>query len=138
MMRVQVFNAHTRYRLHRKKVARYVSRVLKEKRKTSGTISVILIGSRYCRILNRDFLGHDYVTDVISFNLSEGKRLEGEIYINLDQAKKQASDYSVPFYNEVARLAIHGALHLIGFDDATRAGREKMRREEAKQLKYWF
>ena len=75
--------------------------------------------------MNRDFLGHDYHTDVITFPLEE-RPLEGEIYIDLDTAAAQAREYGVRFQLEVRRLVIHGMLHLLGYDDATPTLRAEM------------
>lgn len=138
MISVRVFNAHGRYRLAKKPVLAYVNRVLKGERRKAADVSVILIDSKECRKLNKQYLRHDYVTDVISFELQGGKRLEGEIYVNLDRAKQQAKSYNVSFSNEVARLVIHGALHLAGYTDDTSAGRNEMRGLENRYLKHWF
>ena len=135
---VRVFNAHPRYRLRKRPLARYARRVLKSAGVARGTVSVICIGSRACRSLNRQYLGHDYVTDVISFPLEVGKTLEGEIYVNLDRARKQGREYKVPFAHEVARLVIHGALHLVGYDDRSAGDARRMRATEEQHLRHWF
>lgn len=67
--------------------------------------------------MNREFLRHNYPTDVLSFPLEGGANLEAEIYVNLDRARIQAREHGVSFANEVARLVIHGTLHLAGYDD---------------------
>jgi probable rRNA maturation factor len=95
-----------------------------------AAISVIGVNNRRCKRLNRTFLGHDYVTDVISFPLEDAPRLEGEIYINLDRARVQAGEYRVSTRHELARLAIHGTLHLTGYDDRTRADAVRMHARE--------
>jgi rRNA maturation RNase YbeY len=84
-------------------------------------VSVVFVGSRFIRRINRRYLQHDYVTDVIAFPLGEGKEtpLEGEIYVNLDRARSQAREYKVPFSEETRRLLIHGTLHLLGYADST-------------------
>lgn len=138
MIRVQVFNAHGRYRLAKKPLLQYVSRVMKGERKKSADVSVIFIDSKSCRKLNKKYLNHDYVTDVISFKLQGGSGMEGEVYVNLDRAKQQAKSYRVSFSNEVARLVIHGTLHLAGYMDGTSTGRKQMRGLENRYLKYWF
>jgi rRNA maturation RNase YbeY len=79
--------------------------------------------------MNRTFLGHDYQTDVITFRLEDEPRA-GEINIRVDRAREQAKEYGVGLYDEIYRLAAHGALHLAGYDDATPAEREAMRRLE--------
>ncbi|MBK7986366.1 MAG: rRNA maturation RNase YbeY [Ignavibacteria bacterium] len=75
--------------------------------------------------MNRKFLQHDYPTDVITFPL-EDNPLEGEIYISIDTAIEQARDYNVSVAQELMRLAAHGTLHLIGYDDSTDEERARM------------
>lgn len=101
-----------------------------------GSIRLVLIGDRKMAALHREFLNVPGTTDVLTFDLSEpGEALEGEIYICLDQARRQARDYRVPLYEEVARLAAHGVLHLAGYDDHTDAGKTEMRRLEDAALR---
>ncbi|MEK7249900.1 MAG: rRNA maturation RNase YbeY [Bacteroidota bacterium] len=135
MQRVLVFNAHRRYRIRKKLVEKYVRRVV-GKRKT--TVSVVFVDSRCCKSINKKYLNHNYVTDVISFTIEQTPTLEGEVYINLDRAKQQAREYDVSFANEVGRLVIHGALHLIGYEDQTESERKKMKTVEDKHVHYWF
>jgi rRNA maturation RNase YbeY len=119
-------------------IVAYVRRVLRKEKQRHASLTVIFVDSRNCRRLNRQFLSHDYITDVLSFCLEQGKRLEGEIYVNLDRARQQSRSYSVSFSHEVARLVIHGALHLVGYEDKRTADADAMRREEEKHLAYWF
>jgi probable rRNA maturation factor len=92
---------------------------------------VVYVDSRRCRALNRKFLRHDYVTDVLSFPLGDtGQGVEGEVYVNLDRARKQAGEYGVSESSERDRLVVHGTLHLLGYDDRTRAAALRMRRRE--------
>lgn len=80
--------------------------------------------------MNRKHLNHDYVTDVLSFELERAHGLETEIYINLDRARSQAREYGVSFTNETRRLLVHGMLHVLGYDDRTNVKRKIMRRRE--------
>ena len=64
--------------------------------------------------------------------------LEGEVYVNLDRARTQANEYGVSFSNEVARLIIHGTLHLVGFDDSTKGKAQRMKAEEDRLLRLCF
>ncbi|MBK6909627.1 MAG: rRNA maturation RNase YbeY [bacterium] len=100
-----------------------------------GTIRFVLVNDRRMAKLHRDFLSTPGTTDVITFNLTDpGAALEGEIYICLDQARRQARQYRVPLYQEIARLATHGVLHLAGLDDATPRERAAMRKLEDRAL----
>ena len=105
-------------------------------------ISLVLCDDPAIQELNRRFLNHDYPTDVLSFLLSgsdetsEGKqRLIGEIIISVETAERNAKRYRQTLESELIRLAIHGTLHLLGYDDATLPQRKKMRQRERWYLK---
>ena len=132
---VVVFNAHRGYHIRRQPIEGYVRRVIGRKR---ANISVVFVDSRYCKSINQKYLKHNYITDVISFTLDDAEVLEGEIYVNLDRARQQATEYNVSFANEVARLVIHGALHLIGYNDHLQDDRKAMNETEEEQVSYWF
>ncbi len=135
---VRVFNAHPRRRVNGKAVARYARRVLGEEGYRYGQVSVIAVDSRFCRRLNREFLGHDAVTDVLSFPLETGEAMQGEVYVNLDRARIQAHEFNVPERHELARLVIHGTLHLTGYDDRSPRRARRMKAAEEKHLRHWF
>jgi probable rRNA maturation factor len=85
--------------------------------------------------LNKQALGHDYYTDILTFEIErDSNSLEGELYISLDRAKENALFYKDTLRNELARLAIHGMLHLAGYDDKSPAGKREMRRKEKEFL----
>jgi probable rRNA maturation factor len=117
MIRVAVFNAHPRRRIQREPIGRTVRLVLRGEKIRRAKVSVIFIDSRRTRRINRRYLAHDAITDVISFPLETEDVLEGEIYVNVDRARKQAAEYGVTKSNEILRLVVHGALHLTGYDD---------------------
>lgn len=91
----------------------------------------MFVGSRKIRGINKLFLQHDYVTDVLAFPLQDGLGFDGELYVNLDRARSQAKQYGVGFTEETRRLLIHGTLHLAGYSDGT--GREKARMVEREE-----
>lgn len=90
-----------------------------------ANIDIILLSDRRIRTLNKQYLQHDYATDVITFPIDE-QPLYGEIYVSLETARRQANEYGVTVVNELCRLAVHGALHLLGYDDATLEDRAAM------------
>ncbi len=130
MIDVAVFNAHPRVRCPRAGALAAIRCVARGERRTSAALSVVFVGNRTSARMNRRFLGHPGTTDVISFPLGEGRRIEGEIYVNLDRARSQAADYGVTFRSEVSRLVVHGALHLFGYDDRTAPQARLMKRRE--------
>lgn len=135
MIVIAVTNAHKRHRVPRAPVLRAVRRVLRGEGVRDGAVSVIFIGTALCRSLNRRYLRHPWTTDVISFPLGEGGRLEGEVYVNLDRACAQAREERVTATEEILRLVIHGVLHLTGSTDGTRSERSRMHELENTYLR---
>ncbi len=103
------------------------------------SISLVLCGDATIQALNRQFLGHDYPTDVLSFPLNapmpDGHRLLGEIVISVETAERNARRYRQPSERELLRLVIHGTLHLLGYDDSTPENRRRMRQKELAYLR---
>jgi rRNA maturation RNase YbeY len=122
---VEVINAHATIRVPRAPIIDAVERALAGERVNGGSVSIVLVDDDALLELNRTHLAHDYYTDVITFGL-EADPLEGEIYISVDRAREQAREVGDTLGRELRRLAIHGALHLAGYDDATDAERRRM------------
>lgn len=110
-----------------------VQKALKAHKVKHANVDIVLLTDRRIRTLNKQYLQHDYATDVITFPL-EDQPLYGEIYVSLETARRQANEYKVTVVNELCRLAVHGALHLLGYDDAEQADREKMHHLENKYI----
>jgi probable rRNA maturation factor len=117
---------HPHLRFPSKEIFRTVKSVYTHEGEEIPVLAIICTYNRFIRKINREFLGHDYSTDVIAFPLGNDGGVEAEIYINLDAARNQAKKYRVTYTHEVRRLLIHGALHLIGYDDRTQREKEKM------------
>ncbi|MGH7462277.1 MAG: rRNA maturation RNase YbeY [Longimicrobiales bacterium] len=102
---------------------------------STAAISVTLVGDEQITALNVQYLQHDGPTDVISFPLFEqGEMPVADIYIGVDQARRQAEELGIPLDTELARLAIHGTLHVLGYDhpgEGGREGSEMWQRQEA-------
>ena len=103
-------------------------------KKRLRALAVICTHNRFIRRINKIFLKHDYVTDVIAFPLGMDCSVEAEIYINLDAARSQARIYGVTYTQELQRLLIHGVLHLFGYNDKTQRERKIMSACEEKYL----
>jgi probable rRNA maturation factor len=129
-------NNHPSLRFPKRETLRAIQSVLKDESAPSFRLSVVFVGSRTIRTMNRRFLGHDYVTDVIAFPLGEDDEpgAQAEVYVNLDRAKSQAREYGVTFAEETRRLLIHGALHVMGYSDATPGTKAAMTRRENEHL----
>lgn len=97
--------------------------------RAEGSVTLIFINEWQMRKLNQRFLGKRKTTDVLAFNLANKRLLrfiEGEIYVNLQAARRQASEYMVSYHEEATRLCIHGLLHLLGYKDDSPAKHKKM------------
>lgn len=103
----------------------------------SGDISIVFGNTKLLKELKTRFFNINHTTDVIAFRLNEyeEKYIEGEIYICLPVAKDHAEYFNEPYEKEIARLIIHGGLHLIGYNDKTKVEQKKIRSLEDKYLK---
>lgn len=95
-----------------------------------GEINYIFCDDAYLHKLNVEFLNHDTLTDIISFDNSLGKLLNGDIFISVSRVKENAKDYKVSFDNELHRVMIHGVLHYMGYKDKTDLEKKEMRNRE--------
>jgi probable rRNA maturation factor len=138
VIRVSVVNTHSRHRVAVSPVVRAVRYVIRRENRRQATIGVICIDSARSRRLNRNYLGHDYVTDVLTFPFEEKLNLEAEIYVNLDRVRQQALEFDVSFGNELTRIVIHGVLHLVGYDDTTPGKAKRMRDAEDRYLRVLY
>lgn len=82
-----------------------------------GSISIIFCSDNYILDINQRYLGHDYFTDIITFDYCEGNRLSGDLFISVDSVRENAVEYGTEFSDELNRVMVHGILHLIGYDD---------------------
>ena len=103
-----------------------------------GAINFIFTSNASLREMNRDYLSHDYFTDVITFDYSEEEVISGDIFISIDQVKINSGIYNELFEEELNRVMIHGVLHLIGFGDETDVEKEQMRKLENDALHLWL
>lgn len=124
-------------------VAALVRFVMREEGLSDADVDLVFCGDERIAELNRAWLDHPGPTDVLTFNLSGesetgGAKLEGEIYIDLMQASRQAPEFGATLDEEIRRLVIHGVLHLIGFDDAGEHGEaERMRSRQEELVAAW-
>jgi rRNA maturation RNase YbeY len=100
-----------------------------------GEINYIFVDDVYLHKMNKQFLDHDTLTDIITFDYTENNLLSADIYISIDRVKENAELFKVPFYNELSRVMIHGVLHLMGLKDKTDQEKETMRKNEDECLK---
>jgi len=118
----------------------FIEGVFKREKKQLVSLNYIFCTDKRLLEINMQCLNHDYYTDIITFDLSESKAIEGEVYISVDRVRDNAKGLSVSLQEELARVMIHGALHLCGYRDKTNAEKATMRTKENYYLlkKPWF
>lgn len=121
-------------RFERLKLKRVLRRLLAEHGRTSGLLSIAVVDDKAIHALNREFLEHDEPTDVITFPLDDDAEPFGEIVLSAETAHREANARGIESERELALYAIHGALHLVGYDDTSSAERRKMKARERRYL----
>ena len=95
-----------------------------------GNINIIFCSDNYILDVNVKYLGHDYFTDIITFDYCEKNILSGDLFISIDTVRDNAEFYKTEFQDELNRVIVHGLLHLIGYDDHTPEEQKIMREKE--------
>ena len=116
-------------------VSAWVRQVAKSYGKVVGDVNYIFVDDETMLDINRRFLGHDYYTDHIGFDYSQGNALSGDIYISLDTVRTNAEQFGATQDEELHRIIIHGLLHLCGLRDKTPEERAEMQKAEDKALR---
>lgn len=117
-----------------RKYEKWIERVIASEEKKLEEISYIFCDDEYLLNLNEEFLKHDTYTDIITFDYSVGKILQGDIYISTERVKENSDEYNVSFEEELRRVIIHGVLHLCGYKDKTKEQSLLMRQKEEEKM----
>ncbi len=120
--------------IDRSRIAEWVGQVAHSYGKQVGRVAYIFVGDERILEVNREFLGHDYYTDIITFDYSEGSLISGDLFISLDTVRSNAAGMGAPYEEELHRVIIHGVLHLCGINDKGPGEREIMENAENKAL----
>jgi probable rRNA maturation factor len=113
----------------------FIEKLFKQEGRTAGDIQYVFSSDEYVLQINRQFLKHDYYTDIITFDLGEKKQVDAEIYISIDRVKDNAAQLGEHFSKEMLRVIFHGALHLCGYKDKTKSEITLMRERESEYLR---
>lgn len=125
------FNYETEFQLENEdKLAQWILESVENENCTLGEINYIFCDDNYLLKLNQDYLDHDTLTDIISFDYSVGKELHGDIYISIERVLENAKDFKVQEKDEIDRVMIHGILHYCGYKDKTNDEKSVMRSKE--------
>ena len=112
------FNTETNFKLPEPAAIRaWISSIISQEGRLEGEVSFVFCDDEYLYKLNVEFLNHDTLTDVISFDYSVGKEAHGEVFISIDRVKENAAEFSQAFETELHRVMAHGILHFCGYKD---------------------
>ena len=135
---VRYYNDQTNFRLRdKRKIASWLKAVAQEEGYALGDVTYIFCSSEVHRKMNIDFIGHDYFTDVITFDYSDRKGsrvVAGDVFIDVETVTDNARIYGVTALQEMRRVVVHGLLHLCGQKDKTPRAEKQMHRKEDKYL----
>ena len=131
-MAVQFFSADVKVpALPKTKLKSFIKELFIQEGKILHELGYVFCSDEYLLQINQQFLQHDYYTDIITFDISDTKScVKGEIYISVDMVKDNARQLGLPTANELLRVIFHGALHLAGYKDKTKAQQKEMRNKE--------
>lgn len=109
---------------------RWLSAVASDEGRIIGDVSIIFCSDDYIIDVNRKYLGHDYFTDIITFDYCSGNKISGDLFISIDTVKDNSGFYQTDFEDELDRVMVHGILHLAGYGDFTDEEKKIMREKE--------
>jgi len=124
---------------HRAKLKKFIEAIFRKQGKRLKYLNYIFCTDAQILAINKQYLKHDYYTDIMTFELSQKEMpIEGEVYISIDRVKDNAILLDETFYMELHRVIFHGTLHLCGYRDKSKKEIKEMREMEAKCLKEYF
>lgn len=113
----------------------WLSQVATMEKKKLGELNLIFCSDDYLLEINHEHLDHDYYTDIITFDYTQGEVLSGDLFISIDRVKDNAKSFEVVTKEEILRVVVHGFLHLAGYEDKTENKEKEMRLKEDTYLK---
>jgi rRNA maturation RNase YbeY len=113
----------------------WLSKVIISENKHEGEINYIFCDDNYLVEINQQYLDHDTLTDIISFDYSVGKELHGDVFISVERVVENAEDFNVTFEEELRRVIVHGILHYCGYKDKNEEDENLMRQKEEEKMK---
>lgn len=130
------FNYENDFELpNEEQIASWISSVIQSENKNEGDINYIFCGDDYLVNINQQYLNHDTLTDIISFDYSVGNELHGDIFISTERVEENANDFNVSFEDELKRVLVHGVLHYCGYNDKSEEDEKIMRLKEDEKIK---
>lgn len=131
-----VFNYETEFQLdNEQKYQNWLTEVIESEDKEKGEINYIFCDDDYLYEINVQYLEHETLTDIISFDYTLDNLISGDIFISIERVKDNAQDFGVSFEEELKRVMVHGILHYCGYKDKTEADEKLMRTKEEEKMK---
>ncbi len=125
------FNYEVDFNLsNEEQISEWISQTILSENCKEGEINYVFCNDDYLHKLNVEFLDHDTLTDIISFDYSVGKELHGDIFISIERVRDNADDFGISFQVELNRVIIHGILHYCGYKDKSDEEKKEMRAKE--------
>lgn len=129
------FNYENEFSLENEEaIAKWLSDVISSENKSEGEINYIFCDDEYLHKINVEYLNHDTLTDIISFDYSLGNELNGDIFISVERVQDNANDFKVSFEEELKRVLVHGILHYCGYKDKGEEDEVLMRSKEDEKI----
>ncbi len=129
------FNYETDFKIDNETLfSDWISQVILSENKKEGDINYIFCDDEFILNINKQYLDHDYYTDIISFDYSVGNELHGDIFISIERVFENAQDFNVTFDDELKRVIIHGILHYCGYKDKSEDEEILMRNKEDEKI----
>ena len=130
------FNYENEFSLDNEEVyASWLTSVIESENKKEGEINYIFFDDEYLHKINVEYLNHDTLTDIISFDYSMGNELHGDIFVSIERVEDNAKDFNVSFEEELKRVLVHGVLHYCGYKDKSEEDEALMRSKEEEKMK---
>ena len=129
------FNYESEFTLDNEEaIATWLSAVIVSENKTQGEINYIFCDDEYLHKINLEYLNHDTLTDIISFDYTMGNEVGGDIFISVERVLDNSKDYNTSFEDELKRVLVHGVLHYCGYKDKSEEDEALMRSKENEKL----
>ncbi|WP_413999751.1 rRNA maturation RNase YbeY [Flavobacterium sp. W1B] len=129
------FNYENEFTLENEEaIAKWLSDVIVSENKKEGEINYIFCDDEYLHKINLEYLNHDTLTDIISFDYTLGNELHGDVFVSVERVQDNANDFNVPFDVELRRVLVHGILHYCGYKDKGEVEELMMRAKEDEKL----
>ncbi len=137
MSDINFFQEEVSFQLNHEDILKgWISTIIQNAKQSFDTINFIYCSDNYLLEINKQYLDHDYYTDIITFDNREDDEsaLNADIFLSIDRVKENASQLNLPFEQELHRVMVHGVLHLLGLKDKTEAQKKEMRESEEASL----